>query len=68
MEKYNGMTEEEYWFYMFGEDFMNSVNKGSLVTAADIMSDEELTLLVANEEIYLQEWRNSLSVQQIQNI
>ena len=55
MQDYHGMTENEYFFYMFGEDFMNSKNKGSLVEYPE-------------EEEYIQMWRNSLTIEQINTI
>jgi len=55
MQDYYGMTENEYFFYMFGEDFMNSEDKGSLVQYVD-------------EEEYIQTWRNSITINQINSI
>jgi len=55
MNDYYGMTEKEYFAYMFGEVFMNSNDKGSLVEYAD-------------EEEYIQTWRNSLTEEQVKTI
>ena len=55
MQDYYGMTEKEYFDEMFGEDFMNSNNKGSLIEYPE-------------EEEYVQMWRNSLTINQINSI